>query len=257
MRSAVLGLIFAVALLSAQAATVRIAAGELPPYATESRPDQGVALQIVRRAFELAGHEVRYHFLPWTRAQHETLAGLWDASAYWGASEQRRRDFLLSDTILTEQWVMVHRRDVALDWRKLADLKPWRLGVIRDYTYTTEFWALLKNGTLHGDYTPNDVLGLRKLLADRIDVIPMERNVACDLLATHFSPEEADRLVAHPRLMTHEFTTHLLLPPRKPESRQLLDDFNRGLARLKASKEYEQILATVRCPRSWGLPKHP
>ena len=43
---------------SVQAATLQIATGELPPYATQSRPDQGIALHIVRRAFELSGHEV-------------------------------------------------------------------------------------------------------------------------------------------------------------------------------------------------------
>ncbi|MBA4342495.1 MAG: hypothetical protein C0423_10120 [Methylibium sp.] len=253
MRRALAVLLWLMAgVLPAHASTLRIATGELPPYATASRPDQGVALQIVRRAFELAGHEVSYHFLPWSRAQQETLAGRWDATAYWGASEQRRRDFLLSDNVLTEQWVIVHRRDITLDWRNLADLKPWRIGVIRDYTYTPEFWALVKAGTLQTDHTPDDLLGLRKLLAGRIDLIPMERNVACDLLSRHFSNTEAARLSAHPRLLTDSFTTHLMLPPQLPASRPLLEAFNRGLASLKASGEHARILASVRCPRDWN-----
>lgn len=254
MRSAIAGLLLSLLGLlpsAPQAASLRIATGELPPYATASRPDQGVALHIVRRAFELAGHEVSYHFLPWSRAQQETLAGLWDATAYWGASEQRRRDFLLSDNVLTEQWVLLHRRDTAVDWTKLADLQAWRIGVIRDYTYTPEFWSLVRAGTLKADYTPDDLLGLRKLLAGRIDIIPMERNVACDLLSVHFSAADAERLAAHPRLLTDAFTTHLLLPPKRAGSARLLEDFNRGLASLKASKEYAQILNSVRCPRTW------
>lgn len=121
--------------------TLRIATGELPPNATQTRHDQGMALAIVRRSFDLVGHKVEYHFLPWTRAQSETKAGLWGASAYWGASESRRRDFLLSDNILTEQWLLVHHRSTKLDWQQLADLKPYVIGYVRDYTYTPEFWT--------------------------------------------------------------------------------------------------------------------
>lgn len=236
---------------TAQPAPLRIATGELPPYATAGRPDQGVALQIVRRAFELGGHRVSYHFLPWSRAQQETKAGLWDASAYWGASDQRRRDFLLSDTVLVEQWVMVHRRELDFDWQQLEDLKPWRVGVIRDYTYTPAFWKLVNQGELRADATPDDLTGLRKLLLDRIDVLPIELNVACDLLAKHFSAAQAAQLAAHPRRLTDSFTTHLLLPPRAARSPALLSDFNRGLALLRSSGEYARILASVQCPRNW------
>lgn len=59
----------------ARAEVVRIATGELPPYATAEASDSGTALQIVRRAFALAGHEVRYQFMPWPRAQNETEPG--------------------------------------------------------------------------------------------------------------------------------------------------------------------------------------
>lgn len=235
----------------AVARVVQIATGELPPYATESRADKGVALQIVRRAFALAGHEVRFHFMPWSRAQLETKAGLWDASAYWGASEERRRDFLLSDTVLVEQWQLVSLRTLKLEWQRLEDLGAWRIGVIRDYTYTPEFWRLVQAGRLQTDNTTDDLAGLRKLLLRRIDVLPIERNVACDLLARHFSQAEAAQLAIHPRLLTESFTTHLLLPPQLPRSQTLLQDFNRGLRQLISSGEHARIMTSVSCPLGW------
>lgn len=236
----------------AAAERVRIATGELPPYATEARPDKGIALSIVRRAFELAGHQVEFHFQPWSRAQMETKAGMWDASAHWGASAERRRDFLLSDNILTEQWLIVHRKSIALQWTQLSDLQPYTIGFIRDYTYTPEFWALLSNKTLHGDNTPNDLAGLRKMIRGRIDAMPMERNVACDLLKHNFSAKEADEFAAHPRLLTDSFSTHLILPPQQPRSAGLLSDFNRGLKALRDSGEHGRLLQTVQCPPSWA-----
>jgi polar amino acid transport system substrate-binding protein len=235
----------------AQGHALRIATGELPPYATQERGDQGVALQIVRQAFALAGHTVTYHFMPWTRALEETANGRWDATAYWGFSEARNRRFLASDTVLSEQWVFVHRRDTAFDWTTLADLQPYRLAIIANYTYTPELWQGLREGKLRGDATPDDLLALRKLLAHRVDLVPIERNVACYLLARHFSVAEADRLQAHPRLLTDKFTTHLLLPRKLPGSAALLADFNRGLQQLKARAEYARLLKGVACPRGW------
>ncbi|WP_310387206.1 substrate-binding periplasmic protein [Roseateles sp.] len=247
-----LGLLLCLAGGQASAETVRIATGELPPYASESRADKGLALTIVRRAFELVGHKAEFHFQPWSRAQMETKAGLWDASAHWGASAERRRDFLLSDNILTEQWLIVHRKQIALKWTQLSDLRPYTLGFIRDYTYTPEFWALIRSNELRGDHTPNDLAGLRKMIRGRIDAMPMERNVACDLLKHNFSIKEADEFAAHPRLLTDTFTTHLILPPQQPRSAGLLSDFNRGLKALRESGEHARLLQTVQCPASWA-----
>jgi len=241
----------------ASAAALRIATGELPPYAAQSRSDQGIALEIVRRAFALSGHKVEFHFMPWARAQQETKAGLWDASAYWGASSDRRRDFLLSDNVLTEQWLLVYRRELPLDWSTLGDLRPYKLGFIREYTYTPELWALIQGGELKVDATPTDLAGLRKLLLGRIDVLPIERNVACDLLSRHFSPGEAARLAAHPRLLTDSFSTHLILPPQLPRSAGLLSDFNQGLKKLKDSGVHARLLKAAPCPSGWAEPPTP
>lgn len=239
---------------AAAAAALRIATGELPPYATQSRSDQGIALEIVRRAFALSGHKVEFHFMPWARAQQETKAGQWDASAYWGASSERRRDFLLSDNVLTEQWLLVYRRELQLDWSALGDLLPYKLGFIREYTYTPELWALIQGGEQKVDATPTDLAGLRKLLLGRIDVLPIERNVACDLLSRHFSPGEAARLAAHPRLLTDSFSTHLILPPQLPRSPALLHDFNQGLKKLKENGAHARLLKAAPCPSGWAEP---
>lgn len=234
---------------AAGASELRLATGEFPPYATASRADQGVALAIVRRAFELGGHRVSYTFLPWSRAQAETEAGKYDASAHWGASAERRERFLLSDNLLSEDWVLLHRRDMPLEWRQVEDLAPYRLAITRDYTYTPAFWAAVRGGRLKRvDYVPDDLAGLRVLVAQRVDLLPLERYVACDLLLAHFEPMVAAQVVAHPRAFIDSFTTHVLFPRGKPQSAALLADFNRGLKALRASGEHARLRADVNCP---------
>ncbi|MEN9868809.1 MAG: hypothetical protein RL748_4399 [Pseudomonadota bacterium] len=230
---------------------LKIATGELAPYATESRTDRGIALAIVRRAFELSGYQVQFTFLPWSRALAETRLGKWDGTAYWGHKPEHDAGFFLSENVLTEQWVFVYRKAIPFDWHSLEDLRPWRIAMIQDYTYTPEIWAMANAGKFRMDRHKDDLAVLKMMLLDRVDIAPMERNVACDLLSRHFTAAESAKLAAHPKWMTDTFTTHLMLPRTLEASAGRIDDFNKGLKKLRASGEYVKLLAQVNCPGGW------
>ncbi|NBW50072.1 MAG: hypothetical protein EBR49_08255 [Betaproteobacteria bacterium] len=249
MGAALLALACACAPAAAQ--VLRLATGELPPYATQERPDQGIALDIVRRAFALEGLEVEYTFKPWTRTLEESRAGLWDATAYWGRNPERDKGFLISDNVLTEQWVLVYRqaafKEAPFDWKVLADLKDFRIGIVQSYTYTPEFWAMHKAGSLKTVVAPDDLANLRLLIGGRLDVVPMERNVACYLMQHHFMDSEVQDLRAHPRLFAPNFTTHVMFSDKLPDSAARLQAFNRGLRELKRSPVYAEKLNWPGC----------
>ncbi|MFZ6876164.1 substrate-binding periplasmic protein [Undibacterium sp. Di27W] len=231
---------------------LRIATGELPPYATESRADKGIALSIVRRAFELEGYQVEFTFLPWSRALAESRAGKWDGTAYWGHKPEHDASFILSDNVITEQWVFVYRNALDFKWQQLADLRPYRIAMIQDYTYTPDIWAMANKGDLKMEKLPNDMAALKLLLLKRVDIAPMERNVTCDLLARNFSPADAAQLSAHPKLMTDSFTTHLMMSRGLPTSAGRVAAFNAGLKKLRTTGEYQKLSSQVNCPQGWS-----
>jgi len=249
-----LALVASVVLAAAgvQAGTLRIATGEWPPYATQERPDQGIALDIVRRAFAHEGVNVDYTFKPWTRSLEEARAGQWDATAYWGRNRERDVGFLISDNVLTEQWVLVYRQSAftkaPFDWKTLADLKGLRVGIVRSYTYTPEFWKLQKSGVLNTVVMPDDLASLRLLLSGRLEVVPMERNVACYLLQKHLADTDVRDLRAHPKPFSPRFTTHVMFSEALPMSQENLRTFNRGLAALKRGPDYATLLEWPGCP---------
>lgn len=230
---------------------VRIATGELPPYATASRPDNGMALAVVRSAFEAVGYKVEFTFLPWSRALAETRVGKWDGTAYWGHKPEYDSQFILSDNVVTEQWVMIHRKTVPLNWSKLDDLRPHRMATVPDYTYTPELRAMFKAGSIQTESAPNDIAVLKLLTLGRADIAPMELSVACELLKTHFSAADMDKLAAHPKLMTESFTTHLMMNRTQTGNAQKVVDFNAGLRKLRESGEYARLLEKSPCPPSW------
>lgn len=240
------------------AENLRLVTGELPPYATQSRPDQGISLNAVRQAFALVGYSVSYTFKPWARSLEEARNGVWDGTATWGKNPKRDVGFLISDNVLTEQWVFLYRQapagSVRFDWKNLNDLQGLRIGAVRFNTYTPEFWALQKAGVLKVEFASDDLNNLRLLVAGRIDVLPMERNMACALMKTHFKPEETLDLRAHPRLLTEHFTTHLMLSEKLPSSAARMQDFNRGLALYKKTPAYAQSLQLADCSLSQKTP---
>lgn len=236
----------------AQTRTLKIATGEFAPYMAAARADQGISLSVVRRAFELSGYQVEFSFLPWSRALAETRIGKWDATAAWGNNPERNPPFFVSENVVSEKWVFVYRNAVKFSWNSLADLKPYRVGLIQDYTYTPEMWSMASAGHFKSDKLPSEVVAIKMLLLDRLDVAPMERNVACDVLQKNFTNADAAKLSVDPKQMIDTFTSHVLLPRALAESATRVADFNAGLKKLKASPEYAKLLSQVKCPSGWS-----
>jgi polar amino acid transport system substrate-binding protein len=233
------------------APVLRVASGEWPPYATEHRADQGLTLNLLRRALEARGHTVSVDFMPWARALAMTRAGQYDLTAAWGDLPERRADFLVSDNLIAERWVFVRRRDGGFDWAQPADLTRYRLGLVRSYTYTAELWGAVQAGQQPHQILTADINGLRMLLAGRIDAIPMADEVACTLARTLLMPDEQQRLALHPRPLGR-LTMHALLPRTRSGSEALRQDINAGLAELAASGELARLSASKPdCPPGW------
>lgn len=89
--------------------------------------------------------------------------------------------------------------------------------------------------------TPRDEQNFRMLLAGRIDVFPVTREVGYYILKTRFTPEEAAAVTHHP-VPIYRTGFYLVLSRANVGNRQKMQKFNAGLRRLKASGRYDQIL---------------
>jgi polar amino acid transport system substrate-binding protein len=77
------------------------------------------------------------------RSLEEAREGKYDGTAYWGRNPERDAGFLISDSVLTEQWVFLYSNTAAatrnFDWKEFSDLAGLRIGVAKFNTYTPEF----------------------------------------------------------------------------------------------------------------------
>ncbi|GAB2916912.1 substrate-binding periplasmic protein [Rheinheimera gaetbuli] len=216
---------------------LQISAGEWPPFLSESLPHQGVVAHLIRDIFAQAGYQVSFSFLPWARAYHDTANGKYAATAVWMLAEDRTKDFLYSEPVLSEQFVLFHLKQRRFEWQQLTDLRGMLLGGGLGYSYGPAFDEALNNRVFKMSRVGSTEQNFRRLAAGRIDVFAEEISVGYHTL-NHQLPELADAISHHPKplLVNQSF---LLLPHNSPDSAKLLALFNLHLQQFKHSGRYQ------------------
>lgn len=122
----------------ARAETVVLAADEWCPYNCEAGSDKpGFMVEIARAALGKHGIAVEYVTVPWARAIEETrqnkYAGI--IGAYYGDAE----DFVYPKVPQGRSAMTFYaKKDSAWNYKTNADLEGISLGIIADYSYSTE-----------------------------------------------------------------------------------------------------------------------
>jgi len=216
---------------------VSISVGDWPPFFVEEEPGQGSVARLVRDVFREQGYDVSFHFLPWKRAYREAAIGKRDATAIWMHKEEREKDFIYSDAVMKEQFVLFHRKDQPIEWNSLDDLSDLKLGASIGYSYGPDFDDAVESGLLSVERESSTELNFRKLLFGRIDAFPEEINVGYYILRRETDPTEAEAITHHPKSIL-ENESFLLFPRNDPDTAVLLKEFNEGLRKFRASGRY-------------------
>jgi len=219
---------------------VRLTTLEWPPFTSQSLPDGGLTGHIVKRAFAEAGLEVEFDFYPWQRAVRlaadpaqpysgyfpeylsDTLPTLWRSSPSVG------------DSVLG----MVQRAGPPIPWQRLTDLAPYRIGVVEGYVNTREFDALMSSKRLNTFAVDGDLLNLRKLQRDRLDLAVIDRDVFYWLIH-HDRKLQTAGLQFHPKILEHK-SLHIMF---RPDQQALQQRLAQAIARLdiaKLSEDYQR-----------------
>jgi polar amino acid transport system substrate-binding protein len=219
---------------------ITLTAGDWPPYLIKEAAEHGAIARIVSAAFALEGIEVSYVFSSWTRAYADAEQGRADGSIIWLEQAERAEKFHYSDPIFEAKTVFFHLKDNAFDWRSITDLYGKTVGGTAGYMYPFE-----PNPNIRIDRGATDEAGFRKLIGRRFPVFISDLAAGRAILRAHFSEREIDQVVFHPRPLKMA-SYHLILPRKLARSPQLLEQFNRGLKRLRESGKHAEYLAPLR-----------
>jgi len=224
---------------TARAEQYRFVTFHYPPYefATENLHAEGGIVEVVKAVMSNLGHQVNIRVFPWTRALKMVRTGQADAifTAYKTPEREQFLDY--SKEILFPQAVYFYKKEGggANFEGDLKALRSKKIGVVSTISYGGIFEQHKAN--LQLDRASNLAQSFNKLMKERIDLVPSDRNVAEHTLA---KLGISDKIV---RIATKlESVPSYIAFTKKRNLTNLRDDFDRELAKMKLSGEYETIL---------------
>lgn len=222
------------------AQTITLATLEWPPYVGEKLAQQGGSAAVVRAAFQAVGVEVKFKFVPWTRAVQlgtfsKDYAGYFPA--YFG--EERSRTALISESMGSSPLGLARLSSSRQPWSTLDDLGPYKIGVVEGYVNTAEFDRRAAEGLLQTDKAPSDENNLLKLLSHRVDFAVIDRHVLGYLLRTKPSlVKYRDQVSFDPTLLENK--PLYVYFRRGAQGEQLRALFNQGLSRIRPDEVFQR-----------------
>ncbi|GAH00589.1 unnamed protein product, partial [marine sediment metagenome] len=197
---------------------------------------------VITEVFKREGYIVKYKHHPWKRTYEQAKMGRFHAASYFYKSKEREKYFYYSDPITIEKIVFFYLKSKPMkDWNTLTDLKGYRIGATRGYTYTKEFWDAAKSKRLRIDVANTDKQNFNKILKGRIDIFPTGLVSGYSILQKDFDASISHLISFHPKPLS-ETTGHLLFPRSRKNSEKLLRIFNQGLAKLKKEGSYNKFM---------------
>ncbi|MGI0116528.1 substrate-binding periplasmic protein [Zooshikella sp. RANM57] len=220
---------------------VEIAIGEFHPWSVKGYKHGGFINHIITESFNHQGFQVLFiYHNSWDRNITDAEKGKVDASAFWACVDYRRLKFHCSEPLYTERVLLFHLRETSIpNWTTLQDLKPYKIGITRGYSYNKELWQAVDNKTLDIIVNKKDINNLNMLLRGRIDIFVTPYTSGHFLLVEHLAPDVAKRITYHPKPLIR-YPVSLLFPKGKASSEKLLKTFNKGLHWLKKTGRYQR-----------------
>jgi polar amino acid transport system substrate-binding protein len=223
---------------SAEEKVIRLTNGEWVPYNGTDLPDFGCDSKIVAEVFSRSGYRVEFGFYPWARGYHLAESGEWDGIVEWADTKETRQSFFVSkDAISHQEFVFFHRIDHPIEWETKDDLAGMVIGLTSGYLYSDQFINLLNDKRFIFQEASSDKANLQKLIAGRIDIFPMERNVGLAMLKNQFPVDQASQIMFDHKPLS-ALDPHVLLTKKNPANEQIMAMFDREFESFKNTQDY-------------------
>lgn len=231
-------LLATLALQSVAAPTVIIGAeDDWAPYS--SGPDghaRGFAVDVVREAYALAGVNVHFKALPYSRCMAETKAGRLLACFDAVPNSLIAQHYLWPKLPLFSTHMNIYARAGAAERNlRASDLEGHTVGVQRDYEYGDAF-DLNKRIVRH--VVDKNEHGFRMLQAGRIQYMAAEARIA-EALFRSKPAEFGGKFTLVGTVATPEL--FIAFSKDAPGSSDMLARFNEGYAKLRKSARYREL----------------
>lgn len=164
---------------SGRAEPVQLVTLSYPPYEYDNGGQaEGIAVRLVRHAFNRLGRDVTIEVLPWKRALLMVQEGQADGIFTAFVTPERLNYLDYSNVVLMPQTVSIWaRRDAAIRFDgNLQSVAYNNIGLVNGISYGTTVDEAVKQGVFNNiDYAVSQDRNITKLLLKRLDLVIMNR----------------------------------------------------------------------------------
>lgn len=221
-----------------EAKQLSLVCDEWPPYQIAGNGRlSGFSTEIVEIVFVRMKTAIpTIDIYPWKRAIFMIEKGKADALFSANFTEERAAfAFYPDEPLISSPWVMWVRKEDELLFRSFEDLLGKKVGIVRGYSYTAEFWDFVKKYDVY-DEVVNDEMNFKKLDAGRIDFVLAEFGNGLHIVRK-LKLNKIIPLIKNP-VKTDEL---YVIFNKKTVSRSFVDRFSEELKKLKQEFFYENL----------------
>lgn len=195
----------------------------------------GVYPQIIAAAFATMKVDVKLEPKPWKRA----LAEIDESKGGVGGiykNDERAKKYDFSEPILAENTAVFYNKKKPIDFKTVADLHGYTVGVIRGWSYGDDFDAARKAGKISVEENVSDAANLKKLDAGNLDaVLAIEESGKAAIAATKLGTIEQGKIY----LASNK--AHLAFN-KSANKTDLLANFSKTIAAMKKDGSLDKIV---------------
>ena len=221
--------------------SVTIELDDWSPYIDRDAPFNGSLPHIVTAAYKLQGVDTRYQFVDWKVAYENVKKGTTPISIGWVKDASRENEMHFSAPISHITLSFFHRKNMQFTWQSLKDLEGYRFGYVKGFSYGDQFNNALLKGDISAIEYETTSAAFMALLHREVDLLPSDTNVGQSILSgietTKFGEIVMDE---HPLLET---PVHMIASKKNAAAIALVDQFNKGLSKLKESGRYKRMVS--------------
>lgn len=221
---------------------IRLSTGEWAPYVSEKLEHFGLFTQITTEAFATQGIEVEYGFFPWQRVFQLSREGDWDGTVAYAKTDEREKFYIYSEPLYTGKYVLFHLKNHPFKWSKYEDLKSIRIAATRGFGgMGQEFISAETKKIISVERLADDTQSFNMLLLNRVQAVASDMDVGYTLINKIFDAKTS-ALFGHNEKIIQYAKYHLVMPKNLNKSAGLIVKFNSGLAAMKKSGRYDQLI---------------
>lgn len=220
------------------AATLQVTGSLWSPYIDSELPEGGLATDLVRTALTRAGYDIQANVETWSRAYQGVALGVYDVVVAVWETRARSEDLLFSEPYLLNDIVFLSRADLLVDFRDLADLIGYRIGVERDFAYDEAFDADSNLTKVVNDHLIQNLLLLRQ---GRIDMLVGDQWSILHQIS-EFMPAD----VAEFRMLSKPLTRRALrlgVSRQHPDAAEIVAAFDAAVESMRKDGTYQRLVA--------------